>query len=85
GGFKLRKFIHFFICISVAALIVLISDNVAAAESPVNIKSSNKSVMLDIQEDGDYYKVFKDDQLLYGRENIGCWIYGGTCSSKVVF
>ncbi|MFT0800583.1 hypothetical protein VSK91_03840 [Bacillus swezeyi] len=61
----MRKIIHFFIFVSAAALIVLMPDQVAAEESPVKTKTDNKSVMLDIQEDGDYYKVFKDDQLVY--------------------
>lgn len=61
----MRKFIHFFFFICVSLLIVIISDQVSAEQLPVKIQTNNKTVTVDIKTAGDYYKVFKDDKLIY--------------------
>lgn len=62
----MRKIIHFFALLSVAITLIFVCSNSAEAqESPVDIKTNEKTVSLNIKENGDYYKVYKNDQLLY--------------------
>ncbi|OQV45705.1 hypothetical protein B5Z20_19495, partial [Bacillus velezensis] len=62
----MRKIIHFFAFLSVAITLIFVCSNSAEAqESPVDIKTNEKTVSLNIKENGDYYKVYKNDQLLY--------------------
>ncbi|MCY9376527.1 hypothetical protein MOF34_15730 [Bacillus sp. T17B1] len=61
----MRKIIHFFIFTFVLTFSIFLTKHVNAAESSVMIKTEEKTVTINIKEQGDRYKVFKEDNLVY--------------------